>query len=124
MIPRTIRFTLDLRRLFPEGLAALHHAGKRACFGDLAGLADAGAFAAWLAPFRKMDWVVIVPEARLRHDARPPFGGPEAMLANLGRYTDPLPGSGLPANRERGVAISNSRLVSADSTAVAFRWKD
>ncbi|WP_240722887.1 transposase, partial [Poseidonocella sp. HB161398] len=66
------------RRLFLEGLLGLHQAGILAFFGDLAGLADAGAFAAWLAPFRKMDWVVY---------AKPPFGGPEAVLAYLGRYT-------------------------------------
>ncbi|MEM8761669.1 MAG: IS91 family transposase [Pseudomonadota bacterium] len=90
------------RRLFIEGLIALHGAGKLAFFGDLAGLADAHAFAAWLAPFRKIDWVVY---------AKPPFGGPEAVLAYLSRYT-------------HRVAISNSRLVSAEAGTVAFRWKD
>jgi hypothetical protein len=42
-------------------------------------------------------------------DAKPPFGGPEAVLAYLSRYT-------------HRVAISNARLVRADS--VAFRWTD
>jgi hypothetical protein len=63
---------------------------------------DAAAFAAWLAPFRKSEWVVY---------AKPPFGGPEAVLAYLSRYT-------------HRVAISNSRLISADAETVAFRWKD
>jgi hypothetical protein len=90
------------RRLFIEGLLALHLAGALSFFGDLAGLAEAGAFAAWLAPFRKSEWVVY---------AKPPFGGPEAVLAYLSRYT-------------HRVAISNSRLVSADDATVAFRWKD
>jgi hypothetical protein len=99
------------RRLFLEGLAALHTAGQLQVFGDLAGLADPAAFAAYLAPLRRADWVVIVPKARLRHDAKPPFGGPEAVLAYLSRYT-------------HRVAISNSRLVSADADTVAFRWKD
>ena len=90
------------RRLFLEGLSALHGAGKLAFFGDLAGLADAAAFAAWLAQLRKVEWVVY---------AKPPFGGPEAVLAYLSRYT-------------HRVAISNSRLVSADADTVAFRWKD
>jgi predicted Zn-ribbon and HTH transcriptional regulator len=90
------------RRLFIEGLLALHRAGALAFFADLAGLADAGAFAAWLAPFRKTEWVVY---------AKPPFGGPEAVLAYLSRYT-------------HRVAISNQRLVSADADTVAFRWKD
>ncbi len=40
-----------------------------------------------------------------------PFGGPEAVLAYLSRYT-------------HRVAISNHRLVSADADTVAFRWKD
>ena len=99
------------RRLFLEGLSALHRAGRLAFFGDLEHLADPAAFAAWLAPMRRAEWVVIVPKARLRHDAKPPFGGPEAVLANLGRHT-------------HRVALSNRRLVSADAATVAFRWKD
>ena len=98
------------RRLFIDGLRALHRSGALSFFGDMARLADAGAFAAWLAPFRKFEWVVIVPQARLRHDAKPPFGGPEAVLACL--------------SRTHRVAISNSRLVGADAGTVAFRWKD
>ncbi|MDE4146307.1 MAG: IS91 family transposase [Pseudophaeobacter sp. bin_em_oilr2.035] len=90
------------RRLFLEGLMDLHRAGKLAFFGDLEELAEAGAFAAWLAPFRKSEWAVY---------AKPPFGGPEAVLAYLSRYT-------------HRVAISNARLVSADANTVAFRWKD
>ena len=42
------------RRLFLEGLLALHRAGALVFFGDLAGLAGAGTFAAWLAPLRKI----------------------------------------------------------------------
>lgn len=90
------------RRLFIKGLLALHRAGALAFFGDLAALADAATFAAWLAPFRKSEWVV---------HAKPPFGGPEAVLAYLGRYT-------------HRVAIFNTRLISADAGTVAFRWKD
>ena len=90
------------RRLFLEGLVALHRAGQLRFFGDLAGLADATAFAEWAAALRKIDWVVY---------AKPPFGGPEAVLAYLSRYT-------------HRVAISNHRLVSADADNVAFRWKD
>jgi hypothetical protein len=90
------------RRLFLEGLSALHGAGKLAFFNDLEGLAHPAAFAAWLAPLRKIEWVVY---------AKPPFGGPEAVLAYLSRYT-------------HRVAIANSRLVSADADTVAFRWKD
>jgi hypothetical protein len=90
------------RRLFIEGLSALHGAGTLAFFNDLERLADPAAFAAWLAPLRKVAWVVY---------AKPPFGGPEAVLAYLSRYT-------------HRVAIANSRLVSADADTVAFRWKD
>jgi hypothetical protein len=67
-----------VRRLFVEGLMALHHAGDLTFFGDLTSLADASAFAAWLSPFRKSEWVVY---------AKPPFGGPKAVLAYLSRYT-------------------------------------
>ena len=87
------------RRLFLDGLMALHRAGDLAFFGDLV---QAGAFAAWLAPFRKSEWVVY---------SKPPFGGPEAVHAYLSRYT-------------HRVAISNHRLISADADMVAFRWKD
>lgn len=90
------------RRLFIDGLLALHRAGELAFSGELERLNQANAFAAWLAPFRKSEWVVY---------AKPPFGGPEAVLAYLGRYT-------------HRVAISNARLVSADAETVAFRWKD
>lgn len=90
------------RRLFLEGLEALHRAGKLAFFGDLSKLADPDAFKAHLAPLRKADWVVY---------AKPPFGGPEAVFAYLSRYT-------------HRVAISNHCLVSADACTVAFRWKD
>ena len=90
------------RRLFLEGLSALHHAGKLTFSGGLEHLADPDAFATWHAPLRNAEWVVY---------AKPPFGGPEAALAYLARYT-------------HRVAISNHRLVSADADAVAFRWKD
>ena len=90
------------RRLFIEGLLALHRAGDLAFFGDLSGLANLDTFTTWLAPLRKSEWVVY---------AKPPFGGPEAVLAYLSRYT-------------HRVAISNSRIVSADDNTVAFRWKD
>ena len=90
------------RRLFLEGLMDLHRTGRLAFFGDLERLAQADAFTDWLAPFRKSEWVVY---------AKPPFGGPEAVLAYLSRYT-------------HRVAISNARLISADAQAVAFRWKD
>ena len=90
------------RRLFLDRLAALHATGHLAFFGEQARLAGRNAFAAHLAPLRKAEWVVY---------AKRPFGGPEAVLAYLSRYT-------------HRVAISNSRLVSHDERGVTFRWKD
>ncbi len=90
------------RRRFLEKLAAAHARGRLSFFGDLARLADAEAFAGYLAPLRRTEYVVY---------AKPPFGGPAAVLAYLARYT-------------HRVAIANSRLVSLDDRAVRFRWKD
>jgi hypothetical protein len=90
------------RRLFLGKLRAAHQAGCLAFFGSHAALAEPRAFAAFLAPLRKTKWVVY---------AKKPFGGPQAMLAYLSRYT-------------HRVAISNRRLISADKTSVTFKWKD
>jgi hypothetical protein len=90
------------RRRFLEALAQAHQAGQLKFFGEHAQLADATAFAQWLAPLRKCEWVVY---------AKRPFAGPAAVLAYLSRYT-------------HRVAISNRRLVSLDERGVTFRWKD
>ena len=66
------------RRLFLTRLLQLHDAGKLAFFGKLAGLADRRAFLRQLSPVRKKRWVVY---------AKPPFAGPEAVLAYHSRYT-------------------------------------
>ena len=68
----------------------------------LAGLAEPTAFATALDQLRRIEWVVY---------AKPPFGGPEQVLAYLGRYT-------------HRVAIANSRLVSLSDGKVRFAWKD
>jgi hypothetical protein len=90
------------RRLFLEKLIAAHTAGRLSFFGDHAHLADVQSFAACLAPLRKAEWVVY---------AKRPFGGPEAVLAYLSRYT-------------HRVAIANSRLIAFDQQGVTFKWKD
>ena len=90
------------RRLFLEKLTAAHARGALSFFGDLVHLAEPAAFQAHLAPLRRAEWVVY---------AKPPFGGPAAVLAYLARYT-------------HRVAITGSRLVSMDERAVRFRWKD
>jgi hypothetical protein len=90
------------RRRFLEELQRLHATGDLRFFGELAHLADARAFKAWLAPLRQIEWVVY---------AKRPFAGPQAVLAYLSRYT-------------HRVAISNSRLLALDERGVSFRWKD
>lgn len=90
------------RRLFLEKLVAAHRAGRLSFFGDNSQLGDAQCFAAYLAPLRKAEWVVY---------SKRPFGGPEAVLAYLSRYT-------------HRAAISNSRLISIDDAGVTFKWKD
>lgn len=90
------------RRLFLDGLAALHAAGRLTFQGNLADLTEADAFASLLAPLRRADWVVY---------AKRPFGGPDAVLAYLARYT-------------HRVAIANSRIIAMDRNGVTFRWKD
>jgi predicted Zn-ribbon and HTH transcriptional regulator len=88
------------RRLFLERLAAAHK--QLQFFGNHVPLANARVFATYLAPLRKAEWVVY---------SKRPFGGPEAVLAYLARYT-------------HRVAISNSRLITLDDRGVTFRWKD
>jgi predicted Zn-ribbon and HTH transcriptional regulator len=83
-------------------LLAAHRAGRLAFFGPHAHLATRKAFAAYLAPLRRITWYVY---------AKPPFGGPKAVLAYLARYT-------------HRVAIANSRLIARDQQGVTFRYKD
>ena len=91
------------RRLFLERLLAAHQANRLKFFGEHTALADPQSFAAYLAPLlRRTEWVVY---------AKRPFGGPQAVLAYLSRYT-------------HRVAIANSRLIACDHNSVAFRWKD
>ena len=90
------------RRLFLTRLLALYDAGRLAFYGGLAHLTERRAFLRHLSPVRKKRWVVY---------AKPPFAGPEAVLAYLSRYT-------------HRVAISNSRLIRFDEDGVTFRYKD
>ncbi|MFA5901623.1 MAG: IS91 family transposase, partial [Hyphomicrobium sp.] len=90
------------RRLMLERLTAAHAAGQLTFHGTHAALADAKAFAAFLAPLKKTRWFVY---------AKRPFAGPKAMLVYLSRYT-------------HRVAISNRRLIAADGRSVTFKVKD
>src|SRR5262249_52284409 len=83
-------------------LVAAHHTGRLQFFADHSRLAERRAFTAYLRPLRRTEWVVY---------SKRPFGGPEAVLAYLSRYT-------------HGVAISNSRLIGITNTDVTFKWKD
>jgi hypothetical protein len=67
-----------------------------------AGLADKKTFKRFIAPLRRIKWVVY---------CKAPFAGPEQVLRYLSGYT-------------HRVAISNRRLVAADDGAIAFRRKD
>ena len=90
------------RRLFLAALADIHAAGRLAFFGKIQDLHRRVAFAAHLAPLKRKKWFVYT---------KPPFAGPEAVLAYLARYT-------------HRVAISNSRLVALDERGVTFRYKN
>ena len=65
-------------------------------------VADSVAFDLLLARAASTDWVVY---------CKPPFGGPEQVLAYLANYT-------------HRIAISNSRIVSFDGERVCFRYRD
>ncbi|MFS8049899.1 IS91 family transposase [Rhizobium sp. BR 314] len=90
------------RRLFLTALAEAFAKSELQFFKDLAHLNDDKTFARHLARARSIEWVVY---------SKPPFGGPDQVLAYLGRYT-------------HRVAIANSRIVHADDSHVAFRWRD
>ena len=90
------------RRLVLQMLIVAHETGRLQFSGAHAALADTNAFAAFLVPLRRSEWVVYSKE---------PFGGPEAVLAYLARYT-------------HRVAISNHRLIAADAVGVTFKYKD
>jgi Putative transposase len=90
------------RRLFLVMLLAAHKAGRLQFFGQHMALANIQPFTAYLAPLRRTEWVVY---------AKRPFGGPQAVLAYLSRYT-------------HRVAIANRRLIAFDDAGVTFKWKD
>jgi hypothetical protein len=90
------------RRLFLTRLTDAYRAGRLAFFAGIEGLRHRQAFTAHLAPLKKKNWFVYT---------KPPFAGPEAVLAYLALYT-------------HRVAISNNRLVSLDERGVTFHYKD
>ena len=90
------------RRLFLAALEKAFDAKKLTFYGSLEPLRDRRAFRCYLAPARNAEWCVY---------AKPPFAGPERVLAYVARYT-------------HRVAISNNRLLAIDHGNVRFRWKD
>jgi hypothetical protein len=95
-------FSKLFRGLMLAKLLAAHKAGRLQFFNQYAHLAERKAFARHLAPLRRRKWYVY---------SKPPFGGPEAVLAYLSRYT-------------HRVAISNRRLIACDKDGVSFNYKD
>ncbi len=90
------------RRLFLQALARAHEKGKLTFHGTSACLAEPLAFNRLLKSLRAREWWVY---------AKRPFGGPEQVLAYLGRYT-------------HRVAISNHRLLAFAEGNVTFSWRD
>lgn len=90
------------RRLFLDLLRRAFAAGTLRFSGTLSGLADRKAFEHRLSELRRIDWVVY---------AKPPFGGPQTVLAYLARYT-------------HRVAVANSRLIALEDGQARFTWKD
>jgi Putative transposase len=95
-----------LARLFRGKMLAMlmdaHDSGQLKFCNTHAGLAEKRTFKHFIAALRRIHWVV---------HCKAPFAGPEQVLRYLSRYT-------------HRVAISNRRLVAADNTSIAFRWKD
>jgi hypothetical protein len=87
------------RRLFLASLQKAFDANKLTFYGCLEPLRDRRAFLRHLASARKAEWWVY---------AKPPFAGPEQVLAYVARYT-------------HRVAISNNRLLDIDHGKVRFR---
>jgi hypothetical protein len=90
------------RGRYLAGLQQAFDRGELHLTGGLATLGAPAAFAAWLTALRQPGWVVY---------CKPPFAGPDHVLAYLGRYT-------------HRVALSNDRLLAVRDGRVRFRWRD
>lgn len=83
-------------------LVKAYDEGRLGFRGRLRGLRQPQKWQALIRALRRRPWVVY---------SKPPFGGPEAVLKYLARYT-------------HRVAISDQRLVSLEDGKVTFRYKD
>ena len=90
------------RGKYLDALALAAKRGEIHFDGATAELAAPERFAAFLQTLRGHDWIVY---------AKPPFAGPQQVIAYLGRYT-------------HRIAISNHRLVGFSEGEVRFRWRD
>jgi hypothetical protein len=90
------------RRLFLEALDKAAMKNKLRFFGELEHLKGRAAFRRYLEQAHNTEWVVY---------AKPPFGGPQQVVAYLGRYT-------------HRTAISNQRILNVENGRVTFQWKD
>ena len=93
------------RRQFLEGLNAAYQAGRLQFFADQAALAQPAAFQTLLAALRKVEWVVY---------AKRPFGGPDAVLAYLSRYTLLQTAGSSPS--PASASLSNGRITGPRAT--------
>lgn len=90
------------RGKFLAGIKQAFTEGKLKCLGKLQHIDDLKSLNNYLRPIYQKDWVVY---------AKPPFGGPEQLIAYLGRYT-------------HRIAISNHRILSMENGQVSFQYKD
>ncbi len=90
------------RGKFLASLKSAYQQKKLQLEGALEPLRNKNIFQAIITSLYEKGWVVY---------AKQPFGGPEQVLAYLGRYT-------------HRVALTNNRLVSMSDGKVSFHWKD
>jgi hypothetical protein len=90
------------RRLFLKYLEKAFDSGHLEFFGSLEKLRNPAQFRSYLAPLKRIKWVVY---------AKAPFAGPRQVLDYVGRYT-------------HRVAISNNRILDIEDGRVTFHWKD
>jgi hypothetical protein len=99
---RVRALSIVFRAKYLEALKGAFEAGQLDFAGETLPLAIPSVFGTFLTTLRTKGWVVY---------AKRPFGGPEQVLAYLGRYT-------------HRIAISNERLLACENGEVRFRWRD
>jgi hypothetical protein len=90
------------RGKYLDSLHAAFTQGQLHFAAGTASLEEPTTFVQWLDTLWRQEWVVY---------AKPPFAGPQQVVAYLGRYT-------------HRIAISHERLVALEDGIVHFRWRD